>query len=282
MDVMLYVCLVIFGVISSSSQQLIYQGRSEETNEHVDSYFKVFFQFKTEVLNRLSSIESEMEKNFQTMKSFNELLQKEMSRVDKEMSKFKEEVRNEVTGHLNKTLQKIENITNRIGVLESETVAQHSFRINTLMGDVSALRTSLRNIKQSASGHTSRLSAIETQQRSQGTSLTVLSNGLKSFIEVRITDGGSSYGRVEVFYDGSWGTICDDDWDNNDARVVCRMLGRSGGTAVDEASYGEGSGQIWLDDVNCSGTESSLMECSKPPFGSHNCGHGEDAGVSCN
>ncbi|XP_062585897.1 macrophage receptor MARCO-like [Saccostrea cucullata] len=150
------------------------------------------------------------------------------------------------------------------------------------MGDVSDVRTSLRNIQQSASGHSSRLTAIETKQRSQGTSLTLLSNGLEAFIKVRIADGGSTYGRVEVYYDGSWGTICDDSWGNNDAQVVCRMLGRSGGTAFSSAKYGEGSGQIWLDEVNCRGTESSLIECSKPRFGMHDCNHDEDAGVSCN
>ncbi|XP_061194817.1 scavenger receptor class A member 5-like [Saccostrea echinata] len=175
-----------------------------------------------------------------------------------------------------------ENTESKISLLESDTVAQHSRSINSLMIEVSNLRTSLQNIQQSVSGRSSRLTAIETQQRSQGSSLTFLSKGLKSFIKVRVSDGGSSYGRVEVFYDGSWGTVCDDGWDNNDARVVCRMLGRSGGTALESAYYGEGSGQIWLDDVSCSGTESSLMECSKPPFGMHNCGHGEDASVRCN
>ena len=42
----------------------------------------------------------------------------------------------------------------------------------------------------------------------------------------RIVDGSSPYeGRVEIFRDGEWGTVCDDGWDTNDARVLCRHIG---------------------------------------------------------
>ncbi len=47
------------------------------------------------------------------------------------------------------------------------------------------------------------------------------------------------------------------------------------------ATFGRGEGSIWLDDVSCSGTESSLFECFHPPIGIHNCGHREDAGARC-
>eukprot|EP00057_Strongylocentrotus_purpuratus_P020121 XP_011674595.1 PREDICTED: deleted in malignant brain tumors 1 protein-like [Strongylocentrotus purpuratus] len=101
--------------------------------------------------------------------------------------------------------------------------------------------------------------------------------------EVRLVGGTSdSEGRVEVSYNGEWGTVCDDAWDTNDASVVCRSLGFAGALeAVSSAGFGRGTGTIVLDDVNCSGDESSLFECSNRGLGVNNCGHSEDAGVRC-
>ncbi|KAL3892091.1 hypothetical protein ACJMK2_004328 [Sinanodonta woodiana] len=102
---------------------------------------------------------------------------------------------------------------------------------------------------------------------------------------VRLVNGMNPYeGRVEVYYNGSWGTICDDDWDSNDAAVVCRMLGYStiGASAVCCAGFGSNANLgIFLDDVMCRGTESSIYDCSHNAWYSHNCGHTEDAGVRC-
>ena len=81
-----------------------------------------------------------------------------------------------------------------------------------------------------------------------------------------------------------WGTVCDDFWDNNDAKVVCRSINAHGGSYYVNAYFGQGSGSIWLDDVACSGSQATLWDCShrgKPSVGSHNCGHNEDAGVAC-
>ena len=100
---------------------------------------------------------------------------------------------------------------------------------------------------------------------------------------IRLADGSSSSeGRVEVFYGGEWGTVCDDGWGLTDANVVCQSLGfGSALEAVSFAGFGEGTGSILLDDVECSGSETSIFDCGNAGIGVNNCGHGEDAGVRC-
>ncbi|KAM6307386.1 macrophage receptor MARCO [Aegotheles albertisi] len=103
--------------------------------------------------------------------------------------------------------------------------------------------------------------------------------GQASFRDViRIAEGGRR-GRVEIFHQGSWGTICDDGWSVQDATVVCRMLGYNRATSAFTATAG--TGRIWLDDVNCRGNEYSIFECQKPDWGVNNCSHNEDAGLEC-
>ena len=100
---------------------------------------------------------------------------------------------------------------------------------------------------------------------------------------IRLIGGsGPHEGRVEVYYNGQWGTVCDDAFDINDANVVCRQLGYVGAIQYHGIAYfGRGSGEIWLDNVACTGTEILLHYCHHNGVGIHNCGHNEDVGVVC-
>ena len=87
---------------------------------------------------------------------------------------------------------------------------------------------------------------------------------------------------MEVNFNGEWGTVCGDSWDSNDANVACKQLGF--GTAVSvtrTAIFGQGNGTIWLDNLQCTGSETTLFSCPHNGPGVHNCGHSEDAGVVC-
>nr|XP_044636628.1 putative DMBT1-like protein [Equus asinus] len=89
-------------------------------------------------------------------------------------------------------------------------------------------------------------------------------------------------GRVEVLHQGTWGTVCDDLWDLNEAEVVCRQLGCGRAvSALGKAYFGPGSGDIFLDNLQCSGVERYLGQCAHSGWSEHNCGHHEDAGVIC-
>ena len=95
--------------------------------------------------------------------------------------------------------------------------------------------------------------------------------------------GGTSplEGRVEVYNNN---TVCDDFWTVEDAQVICRQLGFSGtSVAFSNAYFGAGSSNqpIWLDDVNCLGTETNVGQCLSGGWGIHNCVHLEGAGVRC-
>ncbi|XP_078312094.1 uncharacterized protein LOC111136198 [Crassostrea virginica] len=105
----------------------------------------------------------------------------------------------------------------------------------------------------------------------------------ETYTSVRLVGGGyHDRGTIQVYHNGQWGTICDDSFDKNDGDVICRMLGFNFSRAVyGGAHWGQGSDPIWLDDLNCYGFEADVSECGSRGWGSHNCNHGEDAGVYC-
>ena len=104
-----------------------------------------------------------------------------------------------------------------------------------------------------------------------------------SYTFIRLVGGSGPYeGRVEVYYNGQWGTVSDDYFDINDADVVCAELGYLGAAQYHCcAYYGQGSGPIWLDNLACTGNETSLYYCSHSGVGNNYDSHYEDVGVVC-
>ena len=103
------------------------------------------------------------------------------------------------------------------------------------------------------------------------------------YLAVRLVEGNAlNRGRVEILHNGVWGTICHDYWEMPDANVLCRQLGFEGAlVALRSAAYGKGTGEIWLDDVDCKGNEPSIFHCGHKGWGIRNCDHSQDASVIC-
>ena len=110
-----------------------------------------------------------------------------------------------------------------------------------------------------------------------------LLNVVSYTIDITLVGGGTWYeGRVEVYYNNQWGTICDDSWDMVDATVACKQLGYPLALAFKQSAYfGQGSNRIWLDNVACTGSETRVHSCSSNSWGSNDCSHSEDVGIIC-
>ncbi|XP_064369556.1 scavenger receptor cysteine-rich type 1 protein M130-like [Dromaius novaehollandiae] len=102
-------------------------------------------------------------------------------------------------------------------------------------------------------------------------------------VELRLVNGGGPCaGRVEVKLRGQWGTVADNEWDMEDAEVVCQQLGcGSAKSAHAWSRFGKGSGPIHLAVVDCRGDESALWECTIKGWELYNGSHSWDVGVVC-
>ena len=100
---------------------------------------------------------------------------------------------------------------------------------------------------------------------------------------LRLVNGpGRCSGRVEVSYQGSWGSVCGEGWSLKEAHVVCRQLGCGWAVSTPPgAHFGPGFGKILLDNVHCSGEESHLALCAHDTWFTRSCGHKADAGAIC-
>lgn len=108
----------------------------------------------------------------------------------------------------------------------------------------------------------------------------ICSNG-----DIRLVGGSAPYeGNVEVCFNGRWGNICHDSWGITDAQVVCKLLGYDSEPVLPTRSafFGQVTDNlIFLDEVQCIGNETSILQCPSVNPGDHDCSHFLDAGVIC-
>ena len=104
-------------------------------------------------------------------------------------------------------------------------------------------------------------------------------------LELRLEEGDSKYeGRLEVYYNGSWGTVCEEGFGMEEAFVVCRQLFSTFPANYKFGSFfGRGTGPVVLDDLRCSGNETHLQDCLHRGLGEHRsqCNNENEAGVVC-
>ena len=101
-------------------------------------------------------------------------------------------------------------------------------------------------------------------------------------VGLRLEDGVANFsGRVEIFYNDEWGTVCSDGFDQNDAAVVCRQAGYGPPVRYWIDPSHRRHGRIWLDNLQCDGTEDTLFVCQNSTWGGTNCDHTQDIFVEC-
>nr|XP_022312051.1 scavenger receptor cysteine-rich type 1 protein M130-like [Crassostrea virginica] len=186
----------------------------------------------------------------------------------KEVFDLKEEVRNQAQEI--QTLKALHTFGNN--VTSGPLIQQMSEDIHRLDVDLSKQNRTIL-----AMG--SNLTAVQTSLQSVNEKIDYLFD-----YRIHLVNGSNSNsGRVELFHLRQWWTVCDDGFDTNAAKVVCRMLGKSTTNAVayGKAHFGQGKGNILMDDLVCTGTELDLSKCKHNDLGMNDCGHDEDAGVYC-
>uniref|UniRef100_A0A8C1PUX8 SRCR domain-containing protein n=1 Tax=Cyprinus carpio TaxID=7962 RepID=A0A8C1PUX8_CYPCA len=102
-------------------------------------------------------------------------------------------------------------------------------------------------------------------------------------VPLRLSGGkGRCSGRLEVYHNTVWGSVCDDQWDISDAQVVCRQLGCGAALRADGNSvFGAGKGVVWMNRVECRGNEIHLWDCPLSLKNHTDCSHKEHAGLTC-
>lgn len=99
--------------------------------------------------------------------------------------------------------------------------------------------------------------------------------------DVKLVNGFSACeGSVQIRYRGQWGAVCHTGWDLEDATVLCQELD-CGEIAEPKAYLAPSVGQIWMDNVACTGNERTVQDCPFTGWGVSSCLNNLHAGVFC-
>ncbi|XP_074497108.1 scavenger receptor cysteine-rich type 1 protein M130-like isoform X2 [Sebastes fasciatus] len=105
---------------------------------------------------------------------------------------------------------------------------------------------------------------------------------IKCSESVRLVNGKSlCSGRLEVKSNQSWSSVCEDDFDLQDAEVVCRVLGCGAPSVLQGALYGDVEAPVWTKEFQCGGHESALLDCDSSDSDRNTCSPGKAVGLTC-
>lgn len=103
--------------------------------------------------------------------------------------------------------------------------------------------------------------------------------------DLRLVGGDiATEGSVQICHNSDWRHVCDDRWAKVDADVACKQLGYTRGAwraTIRSEFVALVAVEFWLDEVECTGSESKLADCTNDGWGVHNCQSSERAGVVC-
>ncbi|XP_067458796.1 uncharacterized protein [Thunnus thynnus] len=109
-----------------------------------------------------------------------------------------------------------------------------------------------------------------------------LCNSANSSDSVRLVNGTSlCSGRLEVKSEQSWSSVCEADFDQQGAEVVCRELGCGAPSVLQGALYGEVEAPMWTKEFQCGGHESALLDCGRSDSARSTCSPGKAVGLTC-
>uniref|UniRef100_UPI003AAE4CA7 scavenger receptor cysteine-rich type 1 protein M130-like n=1 Tax=Centroberyx gerrardi TaxID=166262 RepID=UPI003AAE4CA7 len=118
---------------------------------------------------------------------------------------------------------------------------------------------------------------VETESVSSSSSLQITCSE-----SVRLVDGTSlCSGRLEVKTNQFWSSVCEADFDQQDAEVVCRELGCGAPSVLQGALYGEVEAPMWTEEFQCEGSESVLLDCGSSGSARNTCSPGKAVGLTC-